>query len=105
MVSLLQEVIDSGTRNSARARGLHFQAGRKTGTTNDGHDAWFVGFTSSLVVGVWVGLDEPAPMGANASGARDARPIWADFMTRAVRVLPARPFTPPAGMHEAVLCS
>jgi penicillin-binding protein 1A len=105
MVSLMQDVIDRGTGSSARARGVHFPAGGKTGTTNDGHDAWFVGFTSSLVVGVWVGLDEPAPMGANASGARYALPIWADFMTRAVRVLPARTFTPPAGMHEAVLCS
>jgi penicillin-binding protein 1A len=105
MVSLMRDVIDRGTGSGARARGVNFPAGGKTGTTNDGHDAWFVGFTSSLVVGVWVGLDEPAPMGVNASGARYALPIWADFMTRAVRVLPARAFTPPPGMHEAVLCS
>jgi penicillin-binding protein 1A len=105
MVSLMRDVIDRGTGSGARARGVTFPAGGKTGTTNDGQDAWFVGFTSSLVVGVWVGLDDPAPMGRNASGARYAMPIWADFMSRAARVVPARAFAPPAGLHEAVLCS
>ena len=105
MVSLMRDVIDRGTGTAARTRGVTFPAGGKTGTTNDGHDAWFVGFTTSVVVGVWVGLDEPATMGANASGARYALPIWADFLTRAARVLPARDFTPPAGLHEATLCS
>lgn len=105
MVSLMRDVIDRGTGSSARVRGVTFPAGGKTGTTNDGHDAWFVGFTSSLVVGVWVGLDDPAPMGANASGARYALPIWADFMTKAARVLPARAFVRPPGLHEATLCS
>jgi len=105
MVSLMRDVIDRGTGTAARTRGVSFPAGGKTGTTNDGHDAWFVGFTSSLVVGVWVGLDEPGPMGANASGARYALPIWADFMTQAVRVLAARNFTPPASLHQEVLCS
>ena len=90
MVSLMRDVLDRGTGSSARVRGVTFPAGGKTGTTNDGHDAWFVGFTSSLVVGVWVGLDDPAPMGPNASGARYALPIWADFITRAARTLPAR---------------
>ncbi|HUE88092.1 MAG TPA: PBP1A family penicillin-binding protein [Vicinamibacterales bacterium] len=104
MVSLMRDVIDRGTGAAARARGVNFPAGGKTGTTNDGHDAWFVGFTSSLVVGVWVGLDQPAPL-PNASGARYALPIWADFMTRAARVLPARGFTPPASLHQQDLCS
>jgi membrane carboxypeptidase/penicillin-binding protein len=104
MVSLMRDVLDRGTGSAARLRGVTFPAGGKTGTTNDGQDAWFVGFTSSLVVGVWVGLDDPAPL-PNASGARYALPIWADFMTRAAKVVPARAFTPPAGLHAVPLCS
>ena len=104
MVSLMRDVIDRGTGAAARARGVNFPAGGKTGTTNDGHDAWFVGFTSSLVVGVWVGLDKPAPL-PNASGARYALPIWADFVTRAARAVPARGFSPPASLHQQDLCS
>ena len=104
MVSLMRDVIDRGTGAAARARGISFPAGGKTGTTNDGHDAWFVGFTSSLVVGVWVGLDKPEPL-PNASGARYALPIWADFVSRAARVLPARGFTAPASLHQHDLCS
>jgi penicillin-binding protein 1A len=104
MVSLMRDVLDRGTGAAARARGINFPAGGKTGTTNDGHDAWFVGFTSSLVVGVWVGLDEPAPL-PNASGARYALPIWADFMLRAGRVFAARAFTPPSSLRQVTLCS
>jgi penicillin-binding protein 1A len=104
MVSLMRDVLDRGTGAATRARGVNFPSGGKTGTTNDGHDAWFVGFTSSLVVGVWVGLDKPAPL-PNASGARYALPIWADFVTRAARVLPARGFTPPATLRQQDLCS
>jgi penicillin-binding protein 1A len=105
MVSLMRDVIDRGTGGGARARGVTFPAGGKTGTTNDGHDAWFVGFTTSLVVGVWVGLDEPAPMGPNASGARYALPIWADFISRAARLVPAREFMVPSSLHHVELCS
>ncbi|HXG87369.1 MAG TPA: PBP1A family penicillin-binding protein [Vicinamibacterales bacterium] len=105
MVSLLGDVIDRGTATAARTRGVVFPAGGKTGTTNDYNDAWFVGFTSGLVVGVWVGFDDPATMGANASGARLALPIWSEFMVRAARVIPARDFTPPATLETRVLCS
>ena len=59
--------------------------GGKTGTTDDYHDAWFVGFSTSVVVGVWVGFDQPAPIGRDAYGARVALPIWADFMKRTAR--------------------
>jgi 1A family penicillin-binding protein len=105
MVSLLTDVIDRGTGASARLRGVTFPAGGKTGTTNDYNDAWFVGFTSALVVGVWVGFDDPESMGANASGANYALPIWSEFVMRAARYLPTDAFTPPPGLHEVVLCS
>jgi 1A family penicillin-binding protein len=105
MVTLLEDVIERGTGTPARARGVRFPAAGKTGSTNDYHDAWFVGFSSSLVVGVWVGFDTPASMGPNASGANYALPIWSDFMVRAARQLPANRFPMPAGLQEELLCS
>ena len=64
MVSMLEDVIDRGTASAARNWGIRFPAGGKTGTTNDFKDAWFVGFSSSLVVGVWVGFDQPKTIAA-----------------------------------------
>ena len=83
MVSMLGDVIDRGTGSAARRLGLRGPAGGKTGTTDDFKDAWFVGFSSTLVVGVWVGFDQPETIGREAYGARYALPIWADFMKRA----------------------
>jgi penicillin-binding protein 1A len=77
----------------------------KTGTTDDYLDAWFVGFSTSAVVGVWVGFDQPASIGRDAYGARVALPIWADFMKRTARQLPAREFKVPAGLRGEELCS
>jgi penicillin-binding protein 1A len=104
MVTLLEDVIERGTGTAARARGVSFPAAGKTGTTNDYHDAWFVGFTSSLVAGVWVGFDRPASMGANASGSNYALPIWSEFMVRAARHVPPRRFAVPGGLQTAMLC-
>ena len=105
MVSMLRDVVDRGTANAARTAGVVGPIGGKTGTTDDYHDAWFVGFSSSLVAGVWVGFDQPARIGANAYGARVALPIWADFMKRASRILPARDFAVPSTVEEELLCS
>lgn len=105
MVTLLADVIDRGTGTGARLHGVRFPAGGKTGTTNDFQDAWFVGFTSSLVVGVWVGFDTPASMGQDASGSRYALPIWSNFMVQAARVYRPDSFLPPAGMQEELFCS
>src|SRR6185436_11777025 len=74
MVSMLSDVLDEGTGAAARSLGVRFPAAGKTGTTDDFKDAWFVGFTSSVVVGVWVGLDQPAAIGPDAYGARYALP-------------------------------
>jgi penicillin-binding protein 1A len=105
MVSMLEDVVDRGTASPARASyGIRFPVGGKTGTTDDFKDAWFVGFSSSVVVGVWVGLDQPAPIGRNAYGARYALPIWSDFMRAAVRKRPANEFEPPDGMRDEPLC-
>jgi 1A family penicillin-binding protein len=105
MVSMLGDVLDRGTASAARSWGVRFPAGGKTGTTNGFKDAWFVGFSSSLVVGVWVGFDKPETIASNAYGSRYALPIWSDFMRSAARHRPARAFEVPAGMHEMELCA
>ena len=104
MFTMLEDVVERGTGAGARAMGVRFTAAGKTGTTNDYKDAWFVGFSSSLVVGVWVGLDQPATISPSGSGSRMALPIWADFMRRAVRYRPARPFDPPSSLRQVALC-
>jgi penicillin-binding protein 1A len=103
-LTMLRDVIDRGTASSARDLGLDVPAGGKTGTTNDFMDAWFVGFTSSVVVGVWVGYDQPAPIGDEAYGARIALPIWVDFIRRTEKRLPAEEFEVPPGMTEMRFC-
>ncbi len=104
MQSMLRDVVDRGTASSARQLGVYFPAGGKTGTTDDFHDAWFVGFSSEIVAGVWVGFDQPASIGRDAYGAKLALPIWAEFMRRAVRTYPPREFDRPAGLKEEPLC-
>jgi penicillin-binding protein 1A len=105
MVTMLRDVVDRGTGTAARTLGVVGPIGGKTGTTDDYHDAWFVGFSTSAVVGVWVGFDQPAPIGPEAYGARVALPIWADFMQRVSRALPAGEFAIPEGVHGEPLCS
>jgi penicillin-binding protein 1A len=104
MVSMLQDVVDRGTASGVRASGIRFPVGGKTGTTDEFKDAWFVGFSSSVVVGVWVGHDQPETIGRDAYGSRLALPIWADFMRRTTKMLPARPFPVPSGLRQAELC-
>ncbi len=104
MVTMLRDVVDRGTASQARRMGIRFAVGGKTGTTDDFKDAWFVGFSSSLVVGVWVGFDQPATIGREAYGSRYALPIWSDFMRRAARVRPPGTFERPAGLREETLC-
>ncbi|MEO8258428.1 MAG: PBP1A family penicillin-binding protein [Acidobacteriota bacterium] len=105
MVSMLRDVIERGTGSPARTLGVRGAVGGKTGTTDDYHDAWFVGFSSSVVVGVWVGFDQPTPIGREAYGARVALPIWADFMKRVAARLPPSDFATPPGVQGEDLCS
>jgi penicillin-binding protein 1A len=83
MVDILKDVVRSprGTAISAvRGRGFTIPAGGKTGTTNDGNDVWYIGFTPDLVAGVWMGMDRPQPIKAKATGGVLAAPAWTLFM-------------------------
>jgi penicillin-binding protein 1A len=104
MVTMLRDAIDRGTGSAVRTLGVRGPVGGKTGTTDEYRDAWFVGFSSSVVAGVWVGLDQPAPIGREAYGARIALPIWADFMKRIARARPAAEFAIPGGLEAVELC-
>jgi 1A family penicillin-binding protein len=104
MMSMLQDVVDRGTGAAVRRFGVRGAIGGKTGSTNDYRDAWFVGFSSSVVAGVWVGFDQPARIRDGGSGASVAMPIWADFMRRVARDLPAEPIAPPADLRGVALC-
>ena len=104
VLSMLRDVVDIGTASSSHEMGLRVPAAGKTGTTNDFMDAWFVGFTTSVVVGVWVGYDQPAPIGDDAYGARIALPIWTEFVRRTEKHLPAQEFEAPPGIREVEFC-
>ena len=105
MVNMLRDVVERGTGSPVRAFGVRGAVGGKTGTTDDYHDAWFVGFSTSVVAGVWVGFDQPAPIGREAYGARVALPIWAEFMKRVTQTLPPTEFKAPPGVRGEELCS
>jgi penicillin-binding protein 1B len=96
VTSLLKGVVTSGTASAVRASGLPDVVAGKTGTTNDGRDAWFVGYTPRLLALVWVGFDSGEPHGM--SGARAALPIWLDFMKQAIDAYPQSDFEVPAGI-------
>jgi penicillin-binding protein 1A len=85
MADMLADVIDRGTGYRARSEGFRLPAGGKTGTTDDYKDAWFVGFTPSLVTGVWTGFDQPRTIASNGYATTIAVPIWAQFMKEATR--------------------
>jgi penicillin-binding protein 1B len=99
MTSLLEGVVNSGTGASARALGVPGAVAGKTGTTNDGRDAWFVGYSSNLLALVWVGFDDGTPAGL--SGAEGALPIWSEFMRQALDVYPGGEFPEPPGITYA----
>jgi penicillin-binding protein 1B len=93
---LLRGVIDRGTGAAARALGVEGPIAAKTGTTNEGRDTWFVGYTPRLIALVWVGFDQRDVL--RLSGAQAALPIWADFMRTALGVVPPALFEPPTSV-------
>ena len=90
MTSILEGVVRRGTGKNLRD--LKLDIGGKTGTTNNNTDAWFIGFTSKLAIGVYVGSDNPRPLGKNETGAKAALPIFKDFIKKGIKKEEARPF-------------
>jgi penicillin-binding protein 1A len=97
MTSMLEGVVQRGTGTAAKALGKPIAG--KTGTTNDYHDAWFIGFSPDLVVGVYIGYDKPRSLGRGETGGALATPIFVDFMTPVLADTPAIPFRVPPGMN------
>ncbi len=96
MTSILEGVVLRGT--GARLRSLKRHLGGKTGTSNDTKDAWFIGFSSDLVTGIYVGYDEPETLGRYETGASAALPIFYDFMKEALQDVPDTNFRIPQGI-------
>ena len=99
MTSLLRDVVAYGTATRAQSLGRKDIAG-KTGTTNENVDAWFCGFTPSLVGIAWIGFDQPRTLGANETGAVAALPIWITFMQRALKGQPEKANETPQGIVQ-----
>jgi penicillin-binding protein 1A len=96
MTHLLQGVVQHGT--GQRAKVLGRPVAGKTGTSSDYSDAWFIGYTPSLLTGVWVGFDDKTSLGKKETGARAALPIWVSFMDQALRNTPVDTLKPPPGI-------
>ena len=100
MNSLLRDVVRRGTAKRAMELGRTDLAG-KTGTTNDQRDAWFNGFTASLVAIAWVGFDSSKPLGNKEVGGRAALPMWMNYMKAALIDTPEQPLFEPEGLVTA----
>ncbi len=101
VTTLLEGVIKRGT--GKKLRDLQLNLAGKTGTTNENTDAWFIGFTSNLVIGVYVGMDNPEPLGKFETGSKAALPIFKEFIEKSVKKSEARPFKVPENMTLMVV--
>ena len=95
MTSILEGVIQRGT--GKKLKKLKLNIAGKTGTTNKNTDTWFIGFTSNLLIGVYVGSDNPISLGRYETGSKTALPIFRDFVSKTVKKKDARPFKAPEG--------
>ena len=94
---MLEGVVERGTAMVVKSVGVPLAG--KTGTTNDYKDAWFVGFSPNLTVGIYIGFDQPVSMGHGETGGHNAAPIFRDFMAEAVGKQPPVPFRVPPGIR------
>src|SRR5213596_121861 len=102
---LMEEVLTRGTAAAARSLGFKLPAAGKTGTTNDYKDAWFVGYTSTVTCGVWVGFDQPVTIIPRGYGAALALPVWVQVMNKAAQRYPPQPLQPTVPIQRAMVCS
>src|SRR6059058_1840052 len=103
---LMEEVLTRGTAAGARSSlGFRLPAAGKTGTTNDYKDGWFLGYTSTLTSGVWVGFDQPTTIIPHGYGAALALPVWTQVMNKAADHYPAKPLEPTVPTTHATVCS
>ncbi|MDC3391258.1 PBP1A family penicillin-binding protein [Candidatus Pelagibacter sp.] len=103
ITSLLEGVVKRGT--GKKLKDLNLNLAGKTGTTNKNTDAWFIGFTSNLVIGVYVGMDNPQPLGKFETGSKTALPIFKNFIEKAIKKSDARPFKVADGITMMVVDS
>ena len=96
VTSMLEGVVQRGT--AANIKDIGFPTAGKTGTTNEEKDAWFIGYTPDLVTGIFIGYDQPTPMGKGSTGGALAAPIFKEFMQKALENKPAVDFRVPEGM-------
>ena len=101
ITTILEGVVKRGTGKKLKKLGLNIAG--KTGTTNDNTDAWFIGYTSNLVIGVYVGMDNPEPLGKYETGSKAALPIFSEFIKKAVNKSDARPFKVPENITLMVV--
>jgi len=92
MVDLMQEPVRGQGGTAVKAQELKRPVAGKTGTTNDFTDAWFIGYTPSLVAGVWVGFDEKVTLGDKETGGRSALPMWIELMQHVYKDKPVEQF-------------
>ncbi|HWU00995.1 MAG TPA: PBP1A family penicillin-binding protein [Terriglobales bacterium] len=97
MVSMMEGVVQRGTGTAVRAVGKPLAG--KTGTTNEGRDVWFIGFSPDLAAGVYLGFDTPRSLGKQATGGLLSAPVFRDFMIEALKDKPATPFRVPGGVR------
>jgi penicillin-binding protein 1A len=104
--SILQQVMKTGTAAKASSLGWKKPGGGKTGTTDEYRDAWFVGYTSSLTCGVWVGMDKPETIIEKGYGSALALPVWVDVMNSVPELkYPAGRLEPAANLQRVPICS
>jgi penicillin-binding protein 1A len=102
---LMEEVLTKGTAAASRSLGWKLPAAGKTGTTNDYKDAWFLGYTTTVTCGVWVGFDQPTTIIPHGYGAALALPIWVQVMNKASQRYPPQDLQPTMPITHTMVCS